>query len=233
MDATAILTLHMSYYTEWGKVIGTPHFQKFLRKNYELGLADLKSLGHKSPFTKSVVHCLLCGVGNAATAKTFITFVIEQNPQAKITIIDLGEEQFHHVRALVTSEFPNPDITVKQMDALRLKDVVKDGSVDWIETDGFLEFFDDKQLRKLLSIWYDLLDSSGYISIREPASNGLFGSIIDWWRIRVAWWWVKIRIHNHTLADLDRLFSEAGFKHCSEPTSVPTFRRFTMVKQKN
>ncbi|PIR60214.1 MAG: hypothetical protein COU67_03055 [Candidatus Pacebacteria bacterium CG10_big_fil_rev_8_21_14_0_10_44_54] len=32
----------MSYYFRWGLVIGQPVFQRFLRENYALGLADLE-----------------------------------------------------------------------------------------------------------------------------------------------------------------------------------------------
>ena len=220
----------MSYYYRWGLVIGQPPFQRFLRENYALGLADLKLLKRKSPFSQSDFSCLLCGVGNAKTARSFIEFVIERNPKARIVIIDLGTEQIAAVKKLVRQSFKAYDIEVRQINALDLTTWLKPASFDWIETDGFLELFSPVQLRELLKIWHTLLKKVGYISIREPASNSPMGSILDICRVRIGWWWLKIMVYRYTLADLEKLFIQSGFLFVTFPTKVPTFRRFTMVK---
>ncbi|MDA1079934.1 MAG: class I SAM-dependent methyltransferase [bacterium] len=221
----------MSYYFRWGLVIGQPVFQRFLRENYALGLADLKLFKRKSPFSAPDFSCLLCGVGNAATARTFIEFVLDKNPKAKICIIDLGTEQIAAAKQVVEQEFSEYNIQVRQMYALELSSWLKPSSLDWIETDGFLEFFSPKQLAKLLQIWHNLLRDTGFITIREPASSNKWEvAVLDVWRLWLAKLWLGITIYKHTLADLEKAFAVAGFTTVSFPTKVPTFRRFTMVK---
>lgn len=222
----------MSYYSRWGLVIGQPVFQRFLRENYGLGLADLKLLKQKSPFASPDFSCLLCGVGNAATARTFIQFVIEKNPKAKIHIIDLGAEQIAAAKHVVEQEFSSYDIQVRQMNALELLGWLKSASLDWIETDGFLEFFSPPQLAKLLQIWHTLLKDTGFATIREPASASFWETaVLDVWRLWLAKLWLGITIYKHSLAELEQAFATAGFRLVTFPTKVPTFCRFTMVKR--
>ena len=221
----------MSYYSRWSAVIGTSIFQRFLKYNYSLGLSDLGLLNKSVSFNEEGFSCLLCGVGNEKTAKTFIEFVIERNSKARIYIIDLGLEQVTAVNKLVEHHFKAYDIFVKQMNALDLKSFLNKGSLHWIETDGFLEFFTHSQLKNLLTIWHFLLKRHGFITIREPAGNNLFESMIDEFRVVMGKWWLGVKIYIHTVTDLQKLFADVGFKYVMHPTAVPTFRRFTMIKK--
>ena len=221
----------MSYYTRWGLVIGTSLFQRFLQNNYVLGLYDLQKLKKNNPFLKPDFTCLLCGVGNEETARSFIQFVTKRNPRSKIYIIDLGSEQIAAVKKLVYENFRDYDITVRQINALDMLSFLKSSSVDWIETDGFLEFFPYANLTQLLEIWYKALKPNGFITIREPASNSFLGSLADLFRIKIAKWWLGINIYKHTLKDLDKIFLEKRFRYVASTTSVPTFRRFTIIKE--
>lgn len=221
----------MSYYSKWGTIIGSPIFQRFLRRNYELGVSDLALFNKSLSFKRSNFTCLLCGVGNKETARTFIQFVTHRNSQAKIIIIDLGEEQIQEVNKLVRQSFSQYQIEIKRMDALNLLSWLEKSSIDWIETDGFLEFFSDSKLAQLLSIWYSLLKKDGFITLREPASNSGFGSLIDSFRIKIAMWWLSIQIYLHTMQSLNKQFDSAGFQYATFPTIVPTFRRYTLIKK--
>ncbi len=104
-------------------------------------------------------------------------------------------------------------------------------SIDWIETDGFLEFFPHKDLISLLGIWYTLLKPDGFVTIREPASDSVLGSLTDYLRIKMAKWWLGITIYKYTLKDLDKIFRDIGFKYISSTTIIPTYRRFTLIKK--
>jgi predicted SAM-dependent methyltransferase len=221
----------MSYYSRWGFVIGSSWFQKYLRTAYERGENDLKFLSKKSPFSKPNFSCLLCGVGNKETARSFIQFAMSKNFRAKISIIDLGEEQIERVREMVKMDFPNGDITVKRMDALDLTKIFGKDSVDWIETDGFLEFFSKEKLGRLLDNWFAILRSDGFITIREPASSGNVGQMIDTLRVKVAKMWLGIDIYIHTRKELEDLIAKKKFEFVSFSSFVPTLRRFTLVKE--
>ena len=199
----------MSYYTRWRTIIGTSLFQRFIQENYALGVSDLKLLERSIPFSQKNFSCLLCGVGNEETARSYIQFVLKRNPQACIFIIDLGTEQVDAVKKLVDQNFKQYDITIKQMNALNLATWLKNSSLDWIETDGFLEFFSPDKLLQLLKVWHILLKSNGFITIREPASNNNFESFIDICRIKMGKWWLGIKLYVHTLEDLKKI--EGGF----------------------
>lgn len=212
-------------------MIGTSYFQRFLQTAYAQGVSDLKTLNPKASFLKPDFICLLCGVGNEETARSFIQFVINRNPKSKIYIIDLGTEQIKAVKSLVSRYFAKYDITIRQTNALDLLSMLKKSSVDWIETDGFLEFFSRKDLMMLLNIWHTLLRLEGFVTIREPASDSFLGSLTDSLRIKMAKWWLGITIYKYTLKDLDKIFREIGFKYVSSSTIVPTYRRFTLIKK--
>lgn len=221
----------MSYYSRWSLVIGTSLFQNFLKSSYALGVSDLDKLHKKAHFSDPNFTCMLCGVGNAATANSFIQFALSRNPKSHIVIIDLGEEQITEVKKLVQRNYSQSNITIRQMNALDLLSWLKSSSLDWIETDGFLEFFSPSQLLRLIHIWHILLKPEGFITIRETASQSKIGSIIDIIRIWLGKLWLGVQLYKFTLQDLERIFQTNGFKYVSYPTSIPTYRRFTLVKK--
>ena len=91
---------------------------------------------------------MLSGCGNEQTADTFIQFVIQRNKNAEIYIIDLGEEQITAIRRLVAVKYKDLNIKVHQINALELDNIIKPQSLDWIETDGFIEYFDHPVFEK-------------------------------------------------------------------------------------
>ena len=136
------------YYNRFGVVLRSPLFPVYLRWAYNQGLMDVKSLGIQPNFNKTSFSCLLSGCGNEQTADTFIQFVIQRNKNAEIYIIDLGEEQITAIRRLVAVKYKDLNIKVHQINALELDNIIKPQSLDWIETDGFIEYFDHPSLKK-------------------------------------------------------------------------------------
>ncbi|OGK15839.1 hypothetical protein A2774_05890 [Candidatus Roizmanbacteria bacterium RIFCSPHIGHO2_01_FULL_39_12c] len=218
------------YYRRFKIVIGSPLWKFYLGWAYKKCVEDFIKLNFIPDFNKKDFTCLLCGVGNEVTADEFIKFVITRNQQAKIKIIDLANEQTNAVSKLVEGKYSSFDIGIKQINALDLSSFIPKNSITWIETDGFLEFFSKKALNKLLDVWGIILKKDGFITLREPASIGKVGRLIDFFRIWIAKKWLGVTIYNHTKLDLDKTFREHGFSFTSAPTFIPTFTRYSLIK---
>lgn len=220
----------MSYYLNFRLVIGTPLWRLYLRWAYKKCIDDFSKLNFSPDFKKQSFTCLLCGVGNETTADEFIKFTIQRNKKAKIIIIDLGEEQVHAVNKLIQKKYSSLNIVVKQINALALDTYFKKDSIDWIETDGFLEYFDKDSLYKLLITWYKLLKQKGFITLREPASQGKMEEIIDMLRIWIGKVWLGVTLYLHNKKELTSLFKKSGFIYNENTTFIPTFNRYSLIK---
>jgi len=218
----------MSYYRKFRIVIGTPLWRLYLRWAYKKCVCDVKKLDFYPDFIKKDFTCLLCGVGNETTADEFIKFVTERNPSPKIIIIDIGDEQIAAVKKLIAKKYLNLNIKVKKINALRLKTFIKKNTIDWIETDGFFEYFDDKSLKKLLLIWKELLTKDGFITTRACSSHGLIDQIIDKSRIWLGKVWIGVTLYPHDRKKLRNLLKETGFKYFKGLTGLPTFKRYSI-----
>lgn len=218
-----------NYYKRFGIVLRNPLFPVYLRWAYSQGLKDVEMLGIQPDFNKVGFSCLLSGCGNEQTADTFIQFVIQRNKTAKIYIIDLGDEQIQAIRKLVALKYNDLNIEVHQINALDLAKIIKPISLDWIETDGFMEYFNHESLKKLLQIWHLLLKKNGYITTRDCVTEGKLTQIADFFRIHTANLWLGVKLHIHTKKDFEKLFHNIGFKHLFGNTWLYTYRRFTLI----
>lgn len=221
----------MSYYRNFRIVIGTPLWRGYLRWAYPACIANLSTLGFRPDFKRPGFSVLLSGVGNETTADEFIQFVLRKNPQADITIIDIGDEQIDAVKNLIRTKYPMKNIRVLKIDVLNLPNAIKPKQLDWIETDGFLEFFSKPNLPKLLRVWYRSLKPDGFITLREPASHGTIGGLIDRGRIWLGKVWLGVTLYRHTGKELRRLFEASGFLFVEGNTFLATFKRFSLVKK--
>lgn len=218
------------YYHRFKIIIGSPVWRFYLRWAYRKCIDDLSKLDFRADFNRQGFTALLCGVGNETTADEFIKFVIRRNKNGKIIIIDIGAEQIKAVTKLVQNKYSSLDITIKQMDALELPSFLPNKSIDWIETDGFLEYFDKSDLHKLLNIWRISLKGNGFITIREFASDGGIGELIDYFRILIAKKWMGITLYKHTKIELEKTLNEHKFSFISGSTALPTFKRYSIIK---
>ena len=218
------------YYSRFGVILRSPLFPVYLRWAYRQGLSDVELLGIQSNFKKINFSCLLSGCGNEQTADTFIQFVIRRNKNAEIYIIDLGEEQITAIRKLIAIKYKDLNIKVHQINALELDNIIKPRSLDWIETDGFMEYFDHRSLEKLLQVWHRLLKKDGFLTTRDCVTEGKLTQIADYLRIKIAYQWLGVRLFIHTKKDFENLFHEIGFKHFLGNTWLYTYRRFALIK---
>lgn len=212
-------------------MLKTRIFKRYLRWAYKKGAEDLVKLNFKPGFKKEDFTCLLCGVGSEQTANEFIRFVTNRNPRAKIWIIDLGEKQVTAVKKLVKERLAKFDVNIRRVNALELNKLLPEASLDWIETDGFLEYFDRQSLKRLLTIWHGLLNADGFITTRDFVSSSRITITTDAFRIWLAKRWLGVSLFRHTKKELVSLFKSSGFNFVVGPTPLPTYKRFTLVKR--
>lgn len=221
----------MSYYKGFGVVLGNPLWRLYLRWVYKKSLDDFDKLNFVPNFAKQNFTCLLCGVGNEATAEEFIKFVLKKNQQPTIWIIDLEKEQINAVKKMVIKKFPKLNIKIKQIDALKLNKIIKPHCVDWIETDGLFEFFDNISIRKLLNIWENLLTKDGFVTTTATSSRWKLQEYFDHFKIWLGRVWLGVIVYSHTRKEMHQNFKVSGFKFTEGPTMMPYFKRYSLIKK--
>lgn len=219
------------YYHRFKFIIGTPFYGLFLRWAYDQCINDLDKLGLTPDFNKKDFTCLLCGCGHEQTADVFIQFIVNRNPKAKIIIIDIGNYQIEAIKKLVKKKYKKLNIMIKQIDALKLNTFIKNDSIDWIETDGFLSYFDLKSLNNLFTLWHDLLKKDGFITIREIALEGFIGKIGNPVKIWVGKYLFDVTLYSNYKHELLSIFNKSGFKYTKGLTPIPFFLRFSFIKK--
>jgi SAM-dependent methyltransferase len=222
----------MRYYRNHWLYANNPISGAYLRRAYEKGIENLRRLDFQPDFTKTNFTALLCGVGNERTAAEFITFVTKRNATATIWIIDIAEENLKAVQELVIKKYPNNNIHIKKINALELLTIIPKNSIDWIETDAFLEFFDNASLEKLLMVWRELLKPDGFITTRDYVNGGAWSSmLINPLRYVVMEMWLGVNTYKHSQEDFDAVFEKVGLRVIEEPTFLPTYKHFSLMKK--
>lgn len=221
----------MSYYKNFGWVLRNPIFRTYSRWAYRKGAEDLKKLDRVPYFEREVFSCLLCGVGNESTPFEFISFVRQRNVAAVIWIIDLGEEQIRGVRRMVSEKFSNDQfIKTLKINTLELLSVIQKVSIDWIETDGFLPYFDSDSLQKLIQVWSGLLRTDGFVTTRMFSTYGFLGGLAERFMVWTGKVWLSVTVYGYSREELSKVFNDSGFKFVEGVTPLPTFKRFILVK---
>jgi len=219
----------MSYYKNFSLILGNPQWRLYLRWRYGRSMTDFSKLLFKPNFDKKDFTCLLCGVGNEVTAEEYIKFVLKRNSNPTIWIIDLGNEQIDAVRTMVNEKFSNLKINLKQIDALKLNTLLKPHSIDWIETDGLFEFFDNLTIIELLNIWKNLLSKDGFITTTVTSSRWFLQDYFDHIKIWVGKVWLGVVVYPHTRTEMHKNFKSAGLKFIERPTPIPYFKRYSLI----
>jgi len=219
----------MSYYKNFGLILGNPLWRQYLRWRYKKSIDDFSKLNFYPNFNKKDFTCLLCGVGNEVTAEEFINFVLKRNKNPNIWMIDLGKEQVNAVKIMVSKKFPNLKIKVKQIDAIDLGSFIKEHSLDWIETDGLFEFFDNTSIRKLLNVWKKLLSNNGFITTTATSSRWILQEYFDKVKIWAGKVWLGVVVYPHTRTQMRQNFKAVGLKFVEGPTIIPYFKRYSLI----
>ncbi len=213
------------FYDKFANITRFKAWRKYLRWAYNKTLEDTKSVNVVSISKRVNPKCLLCGVSGEVTAEEYIDFTIKTNPSSYINIIDLGNPQIQSVQNLVAKKYPKDRIIVKNANALNLN-FIKNHSIDWIDTDGFLAYFDDTMLLRLVIEWKRILKKDGYITFRECSGEGIIGIVINKTRLSIGNRWMPRILHEHTTKKIRTIFENEGFTLITKPTFIPTVDRF-------
>jgi len=200
----------------------------YLRRVYKKCIKDFRELNFRPSFRNRDFKCLLCGVGNEVTADEFISFVLKKNLKAEIVIIDIGNKQIKAVKRLVKDKYSDKKIKVVKYDALNLLDLLNKNSINWIETDGFLEYFDKFNLERLLKIWKKLLKPNGFITTRAMVSNNGFERLVDLLRVKIGRMWLGVKLYPHDKKEMNSLLKKLGYRFIIKSTLLPTFKRISL-----
>lgn len=201
----------------------------YLRWVYKKCIQDLSDWGSPVKFNKVDFTALLCGTAGAATSKEFIDFILSHNPQAKIIILDLGENQIKDSKRMVKNHYPSSNIECIQADARSIP--LKSSSIDLIETDGVFEFMSGNDVKKTLKEWNRILSIDGKCTFRDFASYSFFPTLINNMKLFIGKTLFKAQLFNHTYDEFIKMFNEANFEYLSAGGAlVPTLRRFVLRK---
>lgn len=133
---------------------------------------------------------------------------------------------------MVRKKYSHSNIKLKQIDALRLNSFIKSHSIDWIETDGLFEFFDNNSIRKLLKVWNKLLSKDGFITTTATSSRWKLQEYFDQIKIWIGKKWLGIKVYPHTRKEMRQNFEAEGLKYVEGVTMIPYFKRYSMIFNK-
>lgn len=205
-------------------------WRPYLRWAYGRCIHDLRKIQQPLNFAKHDFSALLCGVSGEITADEFLNFALNKNKSMHIHVIDVEHEQTRAVAKLVKKKYPKAQIHVQKANALDLSHIPSH-SIDWIETDALLEYFDDNNLHTVLQEWKRLLKADGVITLREFASNNWFETWVD--RVRI--WLVKVYLgemaYMHPKTQLEKAFKKNKFKFVSGLTPFLALKRYTLINR--
>jgi len=216
--------------TRFQKVTDNNLWTAYLRWAYQKCVSDFADWSSPVNFMVPGFTAMLCGTAGATTSREFVAYVLGQNPQAKIIILDIGAKQIEDSQSMVRAHFPNADITCLQADARLMP--VPDNSVDLIETDGVFEFMSGPDVQTVLHHWHRILKVSGKCMFRDFAPRNGLTSWVNGIKKAVARNFFNLSLFNHTWQEFNQMFATARFKARSGGGAfVPSFRRFTLIKE--
>lgn len=216
------------FYKKFQIISHLPGWRVYLKKVYHLAQFDSQKFNIKPLLDRSNFTCFLCGVSGEVTADEFIKFVLKINKNAHIKIIDLGEDQINNVLKLVKSKYSDKNIEVKRVNALNLN-FIKSESIDWIDTDGFLGFFSDKNLLILLKEWKRILKKDGFITFRDLVSNNFVSKIAETLRISITKIYMGITLNRHDKKQLEDILTSLGFIFTNDLSPILILHRYCLV----
>ncbi|MBI2654749.1 class I SAM-dependent methyltransferase [Candidatus Woesearchaeota archaeon] len=221
--------MEINYYSRF-KIISNNHlWRKYLRWAYKKCIEDFKKINRNIDFSKKGFTALLCGTSGEITSEEFVSFVLSHNKKARIIILDIASEQLEQSKIVLSKKYDKVNIKYLLSDAMDIS--LKNQYVDYIETDGFLEYFSKQDINIVLKEWNRILKKGGFITLRDFARNSKFGKIMDIVRIFIGKEYLGARLYAHSFDDLIKAFNDNHFLFVSGGgTFLPTYRRFSLYK---
>lgn len=215
------------FYNIFSIVTIFPGWRRYLQSVYRDAVKDGEKAGI---FLNKIgdINCLLCGVSGEITADEFLKNVFSLFPNAKVTIIDLGDKQIQAVNKMVEDNYSSGNITVQKANALDLGFICND-AIDWIDTDGFFSFFDTEQLTELFKEWKRILKKDGVITFRELVTENLFTKAANSIRVIGGGLMLGTKLYPHTIDELVEDFNNLKFRFTRNHTPIPLLDRYCLV----
>ena len=132
----------MSLHDRLGKYAAQPWHRAYLAKAYKASWELVVETGENPLDGLQRPRVLLCGSGSAETTATCAEAVRRVAPDAALVVIDSSNAPLRASAAQTKAEY-------LQADARALP--FADGSFHWIETDFFLQYFDEAGKRALFA----------------------------------------------------------------------------------
>lgn len=222
--------MSQNYYLRFQIISHNPLWRTYLRWAYQKCIDDIKNKGYKVDFLRRDFTALLCGTSGEITSLEFVNFVFSKNPEAKIIILDISSIQLEKSKNILSKKFPKAKIKYIQSDANDTS--IKNQSVDYIETDGLLEYFSKPNLFFLLKEWKRILKKNGIVTFRAFASDSFLGRIVDKIRLFIGKYYLHVKLYAHTFIDTSKVIKKAGFSFVhGGGTFCPTFKRFSLYNK--
>lgn len=211
------------YHSRFSKFTENRFWRKYLDHSYGRGLQLVREAGWDNPVTADDANVLLCGTGTPETSSTFVRFVKDQNPQARIHILDKERSPLERSRERLWQELgeASRNIDIRQEDALHTS--FPDSSFTGIETDLFLEFFPQKAKQELLQEWFRILRPGGIITTRDfvQTTGGSVERNLASLQRKAVTKAVHAPTYGTTRDELSGLFKGAGFEIKITPARLP------------
>ena len=197
-----------TFYRRYRFFLGSrPGLAAYLRRVYRACEEDFSRLGLRPRLGR----VLLCGTSGETTSTAFAAHVLSRNPEARITILDLGQPQVRSSRQAISRLLPGARVDYLVADATRMP--LRDGSFDLVDTDFLLIYLSPERLRALFSEWRRILADGGALSFRalltrSPASRA--GS-----RLMNAWCRHALGApgYSHSAREVESLLRDNGFQY--------------------
>jgi len=222
--------VHEKYYSRFKIVSHNLFWKIYLRWAYKKCIEDLKKVSHDFNFSKKDFTALLCGTSGDVTSQEFVKFVFSKNPNAEVRILDVSLTQLEKSKEVLSEKFLNAKIRYILSDAKATQ--IEDNSIDYLETDGLLEYFSKEDIYLLFKEWKRILKIDGIITLRAFASSSFWGRIIDRIRLFISKQYLGVTLYAHSLKHILGVVKKTEFSVIQGGnTFCPTFKRFSLYNK--
>ncbi len=189
-----------------------PLFPRYIRWVYKKTLDDLQRAKMSLPVTKPNFTALLCGTCGEITSGIFVDHILRLNPNAKIVVLDYGEEQVNQSKKSIDTKFPEAHVSYVVADARNSG--IPDASVDFIDTDFMFEYLDAQGLDQLFREWKRILVPKGHVAFRAFGTSSWLSELTYLLLIKgFCKLLLKSDIYSHSLVSIENVLRKYGFEY--------------------
>jgi SAM-dependent methyltransferase len=183
----------------------SPLHRRYLTAAYAHSLAQARTLGD-DPLAGRRTRVLLCGTGSAETTAAFLGHLASARGAVEAFVLDLAAEPLRASMASGAAAF------FARADARDLP--LEDRSVDLIESDFFLQYFDAQGKRRIVAEWARVLSPGGVITTRDyvPRAGCGVDAFLDRARVRTLRFFLGRTFHTTSEADIVSTFRDHGLE---------------------